>query len=306
MGRRILWQCGRQLYDRHLRPAALALPPRAHTAVYLDFTGWSGNLYGSQQTFAPYDTDGNPATFSVTEQQDIVEGWRRVAEYLAPFQIDVTTSQPTNASPSYNNYCWDVITPSVVNAYSYCCWATGTPNAFIEQDYLLASTSAVLHETGHNSGMAHQATFDSLGNKAAEYRGPLDPLHGVLMGLDFDGTPAKLIEGHPDYSPTVVQDDLALLAAKAMAGDGGDGYRAEPSNVSFATATPLALGTPSYGIIERLTDADYFSFAADGAGSYQIDVTPDSPSMLDAKLQVFDSNDQFVTSVTIPTASRRT
>ena len=109
----------------------------------------------------------------------------------------------------------------MVNAYSYCCWATGTPNAFIEQDYLLARTSAVLHETGHNSGMAHQATFDSLGNKAAEYRGPLDPLHGVLMGLDFDGTPAKLIEGHPDYSPTVVQDDLALLAAKAMAGDGG-------------------------------------------------------------------------------------
>ena len=66
----------------------------AHTAVYLDFTGWSGNLYGSQQTFAPYDTDGNPATFSVAEQQDIVEGWRRVAEYLAPFQIDVTTAQP--------------------------------------------------------------------------------------------------------------------------------------------------------------------------------------------------------------------
>ena len=70
--------------------------------------------------------------------------------------------------------------------------------------------------------------------------------------------------------------------------------------MSFATATPLALGTPSYGIIERLTDADYFSFAADGAGSYQIDVSPDSPSMLDAKLVVYDSNGRFVTSVDDP------
>ena len=48
--------------------------PSAHTAVYLDFTGWSGNLYGTEQTFAPYDTDGNPPTFSVEEQQDISRG----------------------------------------------------------------------------------------------------------------------------------------------------------------------------------------------------------------------------------------
>ena len=85
--------------------------------------------------------------------------------------------------------------------------------------------------------------YDGLGNKTAEYRGPLDPLHGVIMGLDFDGTPAKFIEGHPDYSPTAVQDDLSLLAAKAIAGDGGDGYRPEATgNVSLATAIALDAG----------------------------------------------------------------
>ena len=37
-----------------------------------------------------FDTDGNPASFNLTEQRAIVAIWRAVAEDYAPFDIDVS------------------------------------------------------------------------------------------------------------------------------------------------------------------------------------------------------------------------
>ena len=42
----------------------------------------------------PYDTDGNPASFSTTELANIVAIWRSVAEDYAAFDVDVTTEEP--------------------------------------------------------------------------------------------------------------------------------------------------------------------------------------------------------------------
>ena len=77
--------------------------PGAPNVVYLDFTGhtvtgtaWNG-LAGTDPLVArPFDLDGSPTTFGATELAAIAEIWARVAEDYAPFNIDVTTEEPTS------------------------------------------------------------------------------------------------------------------------------------------------------------------------------------------------------------------
>src|SRR5690242_9473605 len=63
-----------------------------------------------------------------------------------------------------------------------------------------------------------------------------------------------------------IQDDMARIAAALNAVDGaGDGYRPDDFGGTIATATALTVtGTTQakIGIIERLTDADAFSFTS--------------------------------------------
>lgn len=47
----------------------------------------------------PYDTDNNPGSFSATELSNIRAIWRWVAEDFAPFDIDVTTEDPSLTAP---------------------------------------------------------------------------------------------------------------------------------------------------------------------------------------------------------------
>jgi hypothetical protein len=49
---------------------------------------------GSDIVTPPYDTDKSAATFSVSEQADIIAIWRAVAEDYAPFDVDITTEDP--------------------------------------------------------------------------------------------------------------------------------------------------------------------------------------------------------------------
>ena len=79
--------------------------PGAARIIYLDFNGrtvtgtsWNNNPStgtGANIVIPPYDTDGNPASFSNTERTNIQDIWRRVAEDYAPFDVDVTTEDPS-------------------------------------------------------------------------------------------------------------------------------------------------------------------------------------------------------------------
>ncbi|MCA9198298.1 MAG: hypothetical protein KDA87_12200, partial [Planctomycetales bacterium] len=73
--------------------------PDAAAKVFLDFDSnfepsWGGN---SNVYTPPYDIDGDPDSFSDQELRNIREIWQRVAEDYAPFNIDVTTEDPTNS-----------------------------------------------------------------------------------------------------------------------------------------------------------------------------------------------------------------
>lgn len=78
------------------------LPEAALIAVVRP-AGWRGAAAcrnaaynnGQPMVTPSYDTDGNPNSFSAGELLNIKNIWRGVAEDFAPFDIDVTTEDPS-------------------------------------------------------------------------------------------------------------------------------------------------------------------------------------------------------------------
>lgn len=85
----------------HPTAPALSSDPGATYTLYLDFAGfnypgmWGGGTPGNVPA---YDTDGNPASFSSAEQQNIQKAWAAVAQKYSGFNINVTTVDPDLAS----------------------------------------------------------------------------------------------------------------------------------------------------------------------------------------------------------------
>ncbi len=182
---------------RHSRPGSEKI-------LFLDFNGhivtntrWNSIFHGSFP-FAnrlawdcrPYSLDADEATFSTTEQQNIIRIWERVAEDYAPFDVDVTTEQPTswnrhtghalitpgtdrngNRCPNYNLSGLAHATPAGTNFYlgvfghpdySYDvanCYSPAWINPNIGTGGTRRSAGdiaeIVSHELGHNMGLGH-------------------------------------------------------------------------------------------------------------------------------------------------------
>src|SRR5215217_3027615 len=73
---------------------ALHSLPGAPSALYLDFDGYD--------SYPPYDTDADPASFGPSEQAEIREAWRQVASYFSMFHLDVTTELPADGPYGYS------------------------------------------------------------------------------------------------------------------------------------------------------------------------------------------------------------
>jgi autotransporter-associated beta strand protein len=261
--------------------------PGAPTAIYLDFDGEGAN--------APYDVDGDPATFNATEQATITEAWRQVSVYFGMFNVNVTTVKPTVP------FAWHVSSPSISGGYSYVgVFPNTSPQSFNQADNARTRVSGIVHEVGHNFGLQHQSNYDLLGNKTAEYSSGYDLLHGPLMGVDYAQNVHKWFIGHPANSASSLQDDIAVIAGKIKAREpaGGDGFRADDHGGTIATAralTATAGSRSASGIIERMADVDAFSFTTTVTGAV-VSVVPTKPSGLDAKLEVYDGSGVLVAS----------
>ena len=295
--------------------AASGLPllnsrPGAPATVYLDFDGGVGYGDNLQPThvYTPYDEDGDPTSFRAAEQSSIYEAWRQVAAYFAPLDLDVTTAQPPLTVPT----AWVGIGNNIDNGYAYIgTFPTDRASGYVNSYFARTRQSGIAHEAGHIFGLEHQATYDRQGVKVAEYAGAADPLHGPVMGIDFDGVVHKWSIGHPSDvyvglagSPATVQDDLFIISGQVrrFAPD-GDGYRADDFPGTLATATPLA-GTEGVqsaaGVIERLGDADAFSFTSPG-GAAAVAADRDTPSGVALRLEVYDSAGKLVAAKSGPT-----
>ncbi|QOV89185.1 hypothetical protein [Humisphaera borealis] len=270
----------------------------APTALYLDFDGDASGSNPYVATVSPYSEDADATTFNVAEQRTIFEAWREMSSYFAMFDINVTTVQPASGTPK----AWLAVGNNISGGYSYVnVFPNTTPESWNQSGDARTRVSGLAHEIGHNFGLQHQATWDQWGTLTAEYAGATDPLHGSIMGVDYSGTIHKFILGHNSTASgvTTLQDDIAVIAnkIKPYQAVGGDGMRADDFGNTIATATALPVSGAAQwtsGIIERLTDADAFSFVVSSDGTYALSAAPDAPSGADLKLSVFTAGGELL------------
>jgi hypothetical protein len=271
-------------------PALSSLPGAAKT-IYLNFTGdfvasWDNGTY-TNITIPPFDMDGDTTTFSDTELADITTIWNYVAERFAPFNINVTTVPPASFDPGVTQKhdfggdgSWYI--PTIKEGGSEVVGGFTQPGNNITftfppniDTYAPDIAFIACHSLGHAFGLVHQSVWNADGTKAYEYNPGPDGVTAPVMGTDFAYWPRALARwwyGTSDLSPTSIQDDMAIIAGTSpplyVGSPTGIGYRPAPSNMTAATAAPLAVSGASVsgsGIIRLPTDQDYFSFTT-GAG----------------------------------------
>lgn len=276
---------------RHSKPGATRI-------LFLDFSGsvvtntvWNTSYSVARWDCLPFDTDGTNSTFNDAEQVYIIQMWERVSEDYAPFNVDVTTEQPTNWTSTTGHA---LITPTIdangtncphygsggiayVNVfgdynYSYNYTACYSP-AFIKpmSGYSYASTAeAASHELGHNMGLSHDGYLVTpVTNEYYSGHGSGDISWGPIMGTAYGENVSQWSKGEY-YGANQTQDDLFIISAKAP-------YRTDDHGHTNATASPLVASNGtiiiSSGIITSNTDVDVFSFVS-GIGSISMTVFP--------------------------------
>lgn len=271
-----------QTFFLHSRPGATKV-------IYLDFNGhvtsgtsWNSSYRSGQDIVTPpYDTDGNPSTFSAAELDTIQYIWQRVTEDFAPFDVDVTTQDPgvdalrktTSSDANYGvRVCiggssgdWYNGSAGGVAYIGSFNWNSDTP-CFVFPAQLGGgaekyTADAAIHEAGHTLGLNH----DGVTGGTAYYAG-----HGnwaPIMGLGYYVEITHWSKG--EYSQANnTQDDLAVMQTYGIS------YRADDHGNTIPSATPLyGSSVSASGVIERRTDADVFSFQT-GAGAIQFTVNP--------------------------------
>lgn len=297
-------------------PFALHSKPGSNRLIYLDFNGHVATntaWYAGTLNAQAYDIDGNPSAFSDAELNNIREIWQRVAEDYAPFDVDVTTQEPTidalrrTSSSDLQFGTRAVVTRSMpelcgqscggvayVNVFSY--YSSTTPDRYqpawvffdkLGNGYPKYVAEAASHEIGHNLNLNHDGTattgyYSGQGSGATAW--------APIMGVGYYKPVTQWSKGEYPGANNV-QDDLAVIDA-AGALTRPDDY---PSAV--ANAAPLAgsAGAVSQsGIIERNTDVDVFTFSTAG-GAVQFNVTPDSIAPnLDVLLKVLDAQNNTI------------
>jgi len=225
-------------------PAGAAIPgdpaqgsrPGAPVTIYLDFDGetlqdtqWNDETGTESLNFLPAAV-GADASF-------VAEVWAGVAEDYAPFNVNVTTTDPgvdalVKASMDDNQYGSHVI---ITDSYDETVPdAAGTSGlAFVNavgSDYLtgalvftegaggadvtpadIAGTAS--HEAGHNFGLDHDGID---GSEDGPYYVPTEGVWGPLMGATFYVPVSQWSNG--DYAgATNTEDDLSLITDRSSA-----------------------------------------------------------------------------------------
>ncbi len=221
---------------------ALHSRPGSNRTIYLDFDGgevrgtwWDVSDGFPAGTYPGYDTDGNATTFGTAELGTIQQVFRQVAEIYSPFDVDVTTQEPTadaldRTSSTDQTYGVQVMVTDSTTAMQGACGGTcfgmayddafdnptysqGDPGpafVFTYQNSFSANVIAqgAAHEVGHTLGLSH----DGLGS-SSYYTEFTD--WGPIMGASIDRTLSHFSKG--EYAgATNTQDDLAVMQGHGL------------------------------------------------------------------------------------------
>ncbi|WP_430014468.1 Calx-beta domain-containing protein [Microcystis ichthyoblabe FBCC-A1114] len=294
-----------------------SLPGANHT-IYLDFNGhtttgttWN-TAFGKSSIVTPaFDLDGNTAAFSTSELERIQYIWQRVVEDFSPFNVNVTTQEPTLdrlIKSSTTDTAWGVRVAIGGSSFDWLGagaggvayvgsfnWNSDTPT-FVFSTQTLSdekyTADAISHEVGHTLGLNH----DGRTIPSEEYydgHGSGETGWGPIMGSGYYQNLTQWSKG--EYlAANNTEDDLAIITTQ-----NGFGYRVDDTGNTLATDKALTVsGTAvsANGIIERNTDVDFFSFTT-AAGPISLTVTPSGRSPnLDILAELYNSAGVLVAS----------
>ena len=293
--------------------------PGAAATLVLDFNGhtqatWENSRGEFTDLVTPsFNADGTGSTFSLREQEIIRNAWAAVAEDFAPFDINVTTIEPadpdhamvtrvaigghpsdwyrTDSSPSgtssIGSFTSDV--PNLAFAFSEILVDDAADDGLTDEELAITIGNTVSHEAGHGFGLRHQSEYNAAGDLVDSYHeGDAD--WTPIMGSNFQTDRVTWHNGTTSDAETF-QKDLDVISSY----DNGFGYRADDHGNSMSTATPVfggILGFPEAmlnvsGIVETMSDADYFRFETTGGTvNATLNVAEFAPN-LDARLELW-------------------
>ncbi|MGC4033505.1 MAG: hypothetical protein QM754_17590 [Tepidisphaeraceae bacterium] len=278
-------------------PLLTSTPPGSNAVtLFLDFNG----EVTPSKTYLPFETDGNTASFNASEQAAIYDTWRAVVSVYSAFNVRVTTDQSL-ITPGDSKTAWMIISDSNSGTSAYTNSINGTIQGFALNSNATSANGhmGIAHEFGHMFGLYHQSKIDEWGTQTSEYINGYDDTHGALSGSSFANPLIKWYLGTRDGgSGGVIQDDLSVIAATIVTKTGtGDGFRTDDYSDTTATTLTATNGTfQADGIIERLTDIDYFKIASTG-GRYAIAALPTYESGLAPKFEVLDASSNIIATV---------
>lgn len=314
-------------------PAAVAAPldltatfllhskPGSQRVMYLDFNGHTttGSAWNAGTIVAPpFDLDGVPASISDVEKERIQYIWQRVADDYAPFDVDVTTEEPTvdalrrtsSTDQLYGSRV--VITSKSIGVCTSCggiayvgvfdWYSSTTPDyyqpAWVLYDALGAGNEkyvaeAISHEAGHHLGLSHDGTA-TVGYYAGHGSGATG--WAPIMGVGYYQALTQWSKGeYPGANNT--EDDFLVIQSYGAALKSDDFGNSIANSASLAgTVNGGVVTVNQTGLIETRTDLDYFGFSS-GSGPVQITLTPGvrSPN-LDASLELLDAAGNVIAS----------
>ncbi len=268
--------------------------PGASQTIYLDFDGevttgtiWNSIFNGGADIVTPAYNFSGDGSFTDSELARVQAIWRRVAEDFVPFDVDVTTEEPSFDALSKsgtNDSTWGVRVVvggggswfgngggvAYVGSFN---WNSDTP-VFVFEDRLgngneKYTAEAISHEAGHSLGLNH----DGRTSPTEEYyQGSGSGATGwaPIMGVGYYKELTQWSRGEYN-NPSNTQDDLAVITSY-----NGFGYRTDDHSDDLSSATALSISqgiVSGSGIIERNDDIDLFSFFTEG-GEASLDFNP--------------------------------
>ena len=263
--------------DAELDIASLSSKPDSSYTIYLDFDGhvtsdtsWNRYNDGGDIVSPRFALDGNTekTSFSASEKAAIYDIWLRVAEDYMPFDVNVTTVEPSSASFAAGrsqrvviggkNSDWYGSSVLGISYRSSFARAGDIPNFVFSGSIgydINGIAVTVSHEVGHTLGLAHK------GKGKRSYFSGLNGW-GPIMGNPLSMELTQWSKGeYADATDTV--DELLTIATK-----NGFGYRMDDYADTLDGAEVLSItdGVGEItGIIERNTDVDCFVFESDGS-----------------------------------------
>lgn len=286
-------------------PPVLNSRPGAADSLFLDFNGHSASDAWGTYNAAAFDFNGAAGEFSPAERLAIRNIWSVISEDYSPFNINITTVQPssfndgvafrhviTNSPASLVGLSGNTLGVAFLGSY-----AGGGPSDNVAFTFAsnfdtfggdlsgqimaaaLEQGNTTSHEFGHALGLNHYAT--STGSA-----GPASVIVNAIMATPDLGLNRETWAAGTSEANTF-QTDLNIIGGPVNT----FGVVADDHGGNIGTATALTLSNNSYsatGIISSVSDSDFFRFVANGPTTISVDVN-DYVSNLDVTLRLFNS-----------------